>query len=201
MDKMAPWPVFFTIYSCYPASRTPTVPSVTSLHTSTTDAILFSETSSWHDYLSSWQSLWNVRDKLGCRQADRQLCHTPIQPDKRNLFQLLCLSVCLSVCVKSDVVRTQNTYAAILVPSARFKRLYDKWENVRDLMSNAACLRQDRLTVCLMLVRLHKMYACIKYLILVRLHQIAIGVQFNSISYEDGVAQRTIECLWCENVL
>jgi hypothetical protein len=79
-------------------------------------------------------------------KVDTQLCHSYIQTDKRHLFQLLYLSV------KSDAVRTHNTPAAILAPSARFKRLNDKWENVRILMLNAVCLRQYRLTVCLMLV-------------------------------------------------
>ena len=94
----------------------------------------------------------------------------------------VCLSLRLSVClsVKSDAVRTQNTPAAILAPSVRFKRLNDKWENVCVLMLNAVCLGQSRLTVCLMLLHLHK---------------ILLGFQFDSISYEDGVPQRTVECL------
>jgi hypothetical protein len=75
-------------------------------------------------------------------------------------------SVCLSPI--SDAVRTKNTPAAILSPSAILKRLNDKWENVGVLMVNPVCLRQDRLTVCRMLVCLHK---------------ILLGIQFDMIWY------------------
>jgi len=108
-------------------------------------------------------------------KADTQLCHSPIQPDKRNLFQLLCLSVCQIRC--SSHTKHTCGYFSALGQIQTTKRQMGKCAR-----SNVECsvFTTGLLTVCLMLVRLHK---------------ILLGVQFDNISYEDGVPQRTAECL------
>jgi hypothetical protein len=108
-------------------------------------------------------------------KADTQLCHIPIQPDKRNLFQLLCLSVCQIRC--SSHTKHTCGYFSALGQIQTTKRQMGKCA-----LSNVECsvFTTGLLIVCLTLVRLHK---------------ILLGVQFDSISYEDGVPQRTAECL------
>jgi hypothetical protein len=137
-------------------------------------------------------------------KADTQLYHIPIQPDKRNLFQLLCLSVCQIRC--SSHTKHTCGYFSALGQIQTTERQMGKCarSNVecseKCARSNVECsgkcahsnvecsgkcapsydecsmFTTGLLTVCLTLVRLHK---------------ILLGVQFDSISYEDGVPQHS----------
>ena len=61
-----------------------------------------------------------------------------------------------SVCQVRSSSHTRRTCCYFNARSAGFKRLNDNWAHGSLITLNAVCLRQDHLTICLMLVRLHK---------------------------------------------